>query len=67
MTMPKAYYPEQGYKYQILVWDNYNRCYDHCDHAKDKQEKNYLVGEYRLSFGNGFRFKVIELPRKYWN
>lgn len=67
MTMPIAYSPEQGYRYQILVWDSYNRSYDHCDYAKDKQEKNYLITEYAIAYGNGFHFKTIQLPRKYWS
>lgn len=66
MTMPKAYSPEQGYKYQILAWDSYNREYDHLDYAKDKTEKNYLLTEYAMAYGAGARFKTIPLPRKYW-
>lgn len=63
MTMPKAYSPEYGYKYQILMYDEYNREYDHLDYAKDKKELNFLLGEYRM---NGGRYKSILLPRKYW-
>jgi hypothetical protein len=65
MTRPKAYSPVVGYKYQILQYDNYNREYDHLDYAKDKQEKEFLLKEYRLSGATGL--KTIELPRKYWN
>lgn len=28
MTRPKAYEPQDGYMYQILQYDNYNREYD---------------------------------------
>jgi hypothetical protein len=66
MTMPNAYCPEKGYRYQILVWDNYGRSYDHCDYAIDKEEKTYLCEEYALAYGNGNKFKVIRLPKKYW-
>lgn len=66
MSNPKAYEPQQGYKYQILVKTPYDRAYEHCDYAKDNTEKNYLIGEYKLAYGNGFSFKSILLPRKYW-
>lgn len=66
MTMPKAYSPEHGYKYQILAYDSYNREYDHLDYAKDKKEKDFLIGEYSLIYGIG-SLKSILLPRKYWN
>ena len=68
MTMPIAYDPQQGYKYQILCRNlQYSRAFEHCDYAKDKQEKNYLVSEYRLAYGAGWEFKVIMQPVKYWN
>jgi hypothetical protein len=67
MSRPKAYDPQQGYKYQILVMCPNDREYEHCDYAKDKQELNYLVGEYRLAYGAGFSFKPILLPQKYWS
>ena len=63
MTRPKAYSPELGYRYQILAYDEYNREYDHLDYAKDKEEKDFLLGEYRM-FMSGL--KVIQLPEKYW-
>jgi hypothetical protein len=66
MTYPKAYEPEIGYKYQILVMCPNDREYEHCDYAVDNHDKNYLVGEYRLAYGSGFRFKTIMLPQKYW-
>lgn len=67
MAMPKAYDPQQGYKYQILTKSQCDRSYEHCDYAKDKGERNYLLGEYRLAYGPSFSFKTILLPRKYWN
>jgi hypothetical protein len=66
MTHPQAYTPEFGYKYQILTRYN-NDPYEHCDYAKNKQEKNYLLKEYRLAYGCQFIFKIILLPKKYWN
>jgi hypothetical protein len=67
MTLPKAYDPEYGYMYQILVMFNTSREYEHCDYAKDKQEKNYLLGEYKLAWhSSNPTFKVIILPQKYW-
>ena len=68
MSKPNAYKPQQGYRYQILTRNQqYNgRAWEHCDYAKDKQEKNYLVGEYRLAYGVGWEFKSILLPAKYW-
>ena len=69
MSYPKAYEPESGCKYQILCRNpQYNgREWEHCDYAKDKTEKGFLLGEYRLAYGGGYEFKVILLPRKYWN
>lgn len=66
MAYPKAYEPEIGYKYQILVMCPNDREYEHCDYAKDYNEKKFLVGEYSLAYGSGFRFKSILLPQKYW-
>lgn len=66
MTLPKAYEPCNGQMYQILLWDSYNREYDHLDYAKDSAEKKNLLDEYRLAYGAGFRFKTIKLPQKYW-
>lgn len=64
MSRPKAYDPQHGYRYQILRYDEYNREYDHVDYAKDRTEKNYLLGEYRLA-DRGI-YKAIELPQKFW-
>jgi hypothetical protein len=65
MTMPQAYEPEQGYRYQILTRYQ-NQPWEHCDYAKDRQEKNYLLKEYRMAYSSDMSFKVIELPMKYW-
>jgi len=65
MSLPKAYDPQQGYKYQLLTRYN-NEAYEHCDYAKDSQEKKYLLDEYKLAYGNEFSFKTIMLPQKYW-
>jgi len=65
MTMPSAYEPEQGYKYQILTRYQ-SQPWEHCDYAKDKAEKDYLLKEYRMAYSNDMSFKVIELPMKYW-
>ena len=65
MSLPKAYDPQQGYKYQLLTKYN-NEAYEHCDYAKDKKDKDYLLNEYKLAYGNEFSFKTILLPQKYW-
>lgn len=65
MSRPKAYDPREDYKYQIFCRYN-DRTWDHCDYAKDYDEKKYLIGEYRVAFGSGWEFKTILLPRKYW-
>jgi hypothetical protein len=66
MSYPKAYEPEHGYKYQILVKTPYDRAYEHCDYAKDLQENKHLINEYSSAYGVGYSFKSIMLPRKYW-
>lgn len=67
MSRPKAYSPQQGQKYQILTRNlAYDREWEHCDYAKDGQEKTYLVNEYRMAYGAGYMFRSILLPRKYW-
>jgi hypothetical protein len=66
MTKPLAYSPEQGCKYQILTRYG-NSAWEHCDYAKDKTEKNYLLNEYRLAYGAGFSFQTILLPKKFWS
>ena len=68
MSMPQAYEPQQGYKFQILCRNQqYSRAWEHCDHAKDTQEKNYLIQNYRQAYGAGWEFKSILQPVKYWN
>jgi hypothetical protein len=64
MSKPKAYDPEYGYRYQILC--RQGREWEHCDYAKDRNEKKYLIDEYRLAYGPSFDFCAIELPMKYW-
>ena len=68
MAKPKAYEPQQGYRYQILCRNQQydGKTWEHCDYAKDSQEKNYLLGEYRLAYGAGYEFGVYPFPRKYW-
>ena len=67
MSYPQAYDPQQGYKYQILTRNqSYNRAWEHCDYAKDRQEKNYLINEYRIAYGAGYEFKAVTLPQRYW-
>ena len=58
---------EHGYKYQILCRNaSYSREFEHCDYAKDKTEKNYLIKEYSLAYGPGWEFRSILQPKKYW-
>jgi hypothetical protein len=69
MTLPKAYDPEFGYMYQILTRNKYNKGeWEHCDYAKDKQEKDYLLENYILAYRSesSTEFKTIKLPEKYW-
>ena len=66
MTQPKAYEPQRGYKYQILT-KYIKEAWEHCDYAKDRQEKHYLLSEYRMAYGADFTFKTITLPKKFWN
>lgn len=66
MSYPKAYEPEQGYKYQILVKTPYDRAYEHCDYAVSREDKDHLIKEYMLAYGAGYAFNPILLPQKYW-
>lgn len=67
MSKCKNYSPEYGYKYQILVRFKANECFESIDYATDKNDKNYLVNEYRLAYrGQNAEFKTIMLPEKYW-
>lgn len=66
MSYPKEYCPEEGQKYQLFC-RSVSRAWEHCDYAKDKAEKKFLLGEYALAYqGMGFEFKTILLPAKYW-
>lgn len=64
MSRPQAYAPEEGYKFQILC--RQSGAWEHCDYAKDRTEKRYLIGEYALAYGGGWQFKSILLPLRYW-
>ena len=68
MPLPKAYAPIDGQKYQILCCNPaYDRAFEHCDYAKDKTERDYLLGEYALAYqGSGYTLRAILLPCKYW-
>lgn len=67
MSRPKAYEPEHGYMYQILTKGPAEREWEHIDYAKDREEKQHLLSEYALAYrGNGYAFKTIQLPKKYW-
>jgi len=63
MARLKAYDPQEGCKYQILCRNR--REWEHCDYAKDEQERRYLLGEYRLAYGAGWEFRCLLLPPKY--
>jgi hypothetical protein len=65
MSNPKALEPEQGYKYQLLCRHFSDREWEHCDYAKDKIERDYLLKEYFFAYG-GFTIKAFILPKKYW-
>lgn len=68
MSRPKAYDPQQGYKYQILCRNlQYSRSFEHCDYAKDRSEKKHLLLNYRQAYGPGWEFKTILQPAKYWD
>lgn len=64
---PKAYDPQEGYRYQILCRNQaYDRAWEHCDYAVDPADKKHLVSNYRDAYGAGWEFKTIMLPQKYW-
>lgn len=42
------------------------REWEHCDYAKDEQERDYLMDEYRMAYGAGWEFLALKLPKKYW-
>ena len=64
MSMPQAYDPQDGYKYQLLCRYQ-SRTWEHCDYAKDRAEKNHLLSNYRLAYGPGWEFKTILLKPLY--
>lgn len=67
MTKPKAYCPQEGYQYQILCRNlSFDKAWEHCDYAKDKNERTHLLKNYRQAYGGGWEFKTILLPYKYW-
>jgi hypothetical protein len=66
MTRPLAYSPEEGYMFQILVKTPYDRAYEHCDYAVDREDRKHLLENYRMVYGSGYSFKTIPLPKKYW-
>ena len=67
MSRPQAYSPEYGYRYQILCRNpSYDRAWEHCDYAVDRQDLKHLLDNYRLAYGAGYSFKSILLPAKYW-
>jgi hypothetical protein len=66
MAYPKAYDPQEGCMFQILVMCPNDREYEHCDYAVDRADKKHLLENYRQSYGVGFRFKTILLPQKFW-
>lgn len=70
MAQPKAYAPEQGYQYQILIRNQkYNgREWEHLDYSTDKGDKEELMTNYRMAYrGQGYEFNVILLPAKFWD
>jgi len=67
MSYPKAYDPQDGYKFQILCRNlEYNREWEHCDYATDGSDKLHLITNYRMAYGAGWEFKTILFPRKCW-
>ena len=67
MSLPQAYAPESGYRYQILCRNQqYDRAWEHCDYAVDAAERRHLLENYRLAYGAGWELQTILLPVKYW-
>jgi len=65
MTKPKAYEPQDGYRYQIFC-RNSGREWEHCDYATDSSDRKHLLSNYRMAYGVGWEFKWVTLPVKYW-
>ena len=66
MAKPKAYDPQQGYKYQIFVKTPYDRALEHCDYAVDRKDLKYLIENYQEAYGAENSFSWVMLPQKYW-
>ena len=64
--IPKAYCPEQGYRYQIFCRQRNTREWEHCDYAVDTKEKEYLLREYTLAYQGAYEFLTVQVPQKYW-
>lgn len=52
---------EKESKYQLLCRQGRDQDWEHCDYAVDEEERDYLLGEYKLAYGKGWQFKVIKL------
>lgn len=65
MAYPKAYDPQEGYKYQMLCRMAGEREWEHMDYAEDYKEYKYLLDNYRAAYGSSWEFKRILLPQKY--
>jgi hypothetical protein len=64
---PKAYDPQDGYRYQILCRNpQYGREWEHCDYATDRSDRAHLLANYRQAYGAGWEFRTFELPRRCW-
>ena len=67
MSRPKAYDPQDGFKYQILCrCVSISREWEHCDYATDATDRKHLITNYRQAYGTGWEFQTITLPRKHW-
>jgi len=66
MARPKAYDPQDGYRFQILCIGPRGREWEHCDYAVDSADKKHLLENYWLAYGPGWAFKTIMLPAKFW-
>ena len=66
MSMPKAYSPVLGQKYQIFVKRPNSKELEHCNYATSHKEKNALIREYKTVYGNGYSFSFKKLPKKFW-
>ena len=68
MTLPKAYDPQPGYKYQILCRhpEYAPGEWEHSEYCEGEQERVAYLAELRLAYGHAWQFKVIRLPRRCW-